>query len=231
MALEVANYIDELVAANPAAADQVSQADDHLRLIKTVLLQSFPNISDAVTATDVEINTWEDRITDLEDFTLQAFYDLIHPLGQVQLFVIDDDPNLALPAGIVATWTQIGADYFIKTVAAGAGDTNADSLATVLDGAHAHGAVTGDHTLLEAELPVITIGANEAGVYAANPGGGGTKGYAVLDGNKNLVHGADIDTIGGGGAHSHSITADVGHTHAMAGEPASVEVCMWYRSV
>ncbi len=34
MALETANYIDELVITNPTASDPVSQGDDQLRLIK-----------------------------------------------------------------------------------------------------------------------------------------------------------------------------------------------------
>ena len=34
MALETGTYIDSLNAANPAATDGLSQADDHLRLIK-----------------------------------------------------------------------------------------------------------------------------------------------------------------------------------------------------
>jgi hypothetical protein len=37
MALEVATTIAGLVATNPASGDPVSQADDHLRLLKTVL--------------------------------------------------------------------------------------------------------------------------------------------------------------------------------------------------
>ena len=37
MALESANYLNGLVDTNPASTDQVSQGDDHLRLIKKVL--------------------------------------------------------------------------------------------------------------------------------------------------------------------------------------------------
>lgn len=56
MALETAAYIDELVATNPVAGDALSAADDHLRLIKAVLLASFPNVSGAVAASDVELS-------------------------------------------------------------------------------------------------------------------------------------------------------------------------------
>ena len=37
MALETANFIDGLVATNPAATDPLAQADDHLRLIKAAI--------------------------------------------------------------------------------------------------------------------------------------------------------------------------------------------------
>lgn len=57
MSLESATYISQLIATNPVGAvDYVSQGDDHLRLVKTVLLNSFPNISGAVTATHTELN-------------------------------------------------------------------------------------------------------------------------------------------------------------------------------
>lgn len=47
MALEAASFIDELVTTNPVAGDNVSQGDDHLRLLKTVLKGSFPNLTRA----------------------------------------------------------------------------------------------------------------------------------------------------------------------------------------
>lgn len=42
MGLEVASFINDLVSANPAGGDGKSQGDDHIRLIKTVLLATFP---------------------------------------------------------------------------------------------------------------------------------------------------------------------------------------------
>ena len=40
-------YIDDLVATNPAAGDNVSEGDDHIRGIKNVLKTTFPNIDGA----------------------------------------------------------------------------------------------------------------------------------------------------------------------------------------
>lgn len=47
MALESGNWISQLVQANPVATDAVSQGDDHIRLLKTVLQTTFPNASRA----------------------------------------------------------------------------------------------------------------------------------------------------------------------------------------
>lgn len=45
MALESANWITQLVQANPVDGDPVGEGDDHLRMIKTVLKNSFPSSS------------------------------------------------------------------------------------------------------------------------------------------------------------------------------------------
>lgn len=56
MALESATYINSLNVANPAATDNLSQADDHIRMLKAVLKSTFPNISGAVTPTHTQMN-------------------------------------------------------------------------------------------------------------------------------------------------------------------------------
>lgn len=56
MALETATYLNQLNAANPTGADPKNKGDDHLRLLKAVLLATFPNLSAAVNATPAELN-------------------------------------------------------------------------------------------------------------------------------------------------------------------------------
>jgi hypothetical protein len=56
MGLETSTYVDGLNTANPAATDGLAQADDHIRLIKTVLKNTFPNLTGAVTATQANLN-------------------------------------------------------------------------------------------------------------------------------------------------------------------------------
>lgn len=61
MALETGTFISDLVAANPTGSDALAFADDHLRLIKSTVKATFPNISGAVTKTHTEINTAVDQ--------------------------------------------------------------------------------------------------------------------------------------------------------------------------
>jgi hypothetical protein len=57
MALETATYISQLTATNPTASDPVSEGDNHLRLIKSVLQSQFTTLgAAAVTTTAAELN-------------------------------------------------------------------------------------------------------------------------------------------------------------------------------
>ena len=57
MALESTTYIDGLVTTNPTGTDPRSQGDDHIRLVKSTIRSTFPNVSGAMTATHTELNT------------------------------------------------------------------------------------------------------------------------------------------------------------------------------
>ena len=48
MGLETSTYIDGLVTTNPTATDVMSKGDDHIRLIKSTIKASFPDVDDAV---------------------------------------------------------------------------------------------------------------------------------------------------------------------------------------
>ena len=80
MGLETATYISQLTSTNPTASDPVSQGDDHLRLIKSVLQSQFTTLgAAAVTTTAAELNLL-DGVTSVTytagdglDLTGQAF--------------------------------------------------------------------------------------------------------------------------------------------------------------
>ena len=64
MALEIANYISDLVETNPVGStDFISQGDNHIRLIKTSLQQSFPNINAPLDITSNDLNVMFDNMS------------------------------------------------------------------------------------------------------------------------------------------------------------------------
>jgi len=56
MSLETATYINQLVPANPPGTDPLANAADHLRLIKSCLQSTWPNVTGAITATQENLN-------------------------------------------------------------------------------------------------------------------------------------------------------------------------------
>jgi hypothetical protein len=56
MALESGSFLADLNAANPTGTDPKSQGDDHIRLLKSALKNSFPNVAGAVTPSHTELN-------------------------------------------------------------------------------------------------------------------------------------------------------------------------------
>ncbi len=57
MGLETGTYIDSLVVTNPVSTDDIQQGDNHIRLLKSTIKNTFPSLTGAVTATQAELNT------------------------------------------------------------------------------------------------------------------------------------------------------------------------------
>ena len=56
MGLESVTFISDLVSTNPVSTDLKSAGDDHIRRIKSALLNTFPLVTGAVSATHMELN-------------------------------------------------------------------------------------------------------------------------------------------------------------------------------
>lgn len=56
MGLETGTYVNDLVVTNPTSVDLVKFGDDHLRLIKTCLKNTFPNADGAINPSVAEFN-------------------------------------------------------------------------------------------------------------------------------------------------------------------------------
>jgi hypothetical protein len=74
MPLETATYVTDLVPSNPPASDQVSQADDHIRLLKSCVKNTFPNLSAPITCTPANLNerSNDQRVCGIKDGTSLA---------------------------------------------------------------------------------------------------------------------------------------------------------------
>ena len=80
MALESTTYIDGLVITNPTGTDPRSEGDDHIRLVKSTIRSTFPNVSGAMTATHTELNL----IDGYTGTTAELNYNDIPTLGTVE---------------------------------------------------------------------------------------------------------------------------------------------------
>lgn len=125
MALETGTYISDLVVTNPTGSDPLAQADDHLRLLKSTLKNTFPNVNGAVTKTEEQINDGLEKAggtmtgpltlsgaptVDLHAATKKYIDDkaaALYPVGSVYVNAVNaTNPETLLGFG---TWVAFGA--------------------------------------------------------------------------------------------------------------------------
>ena len=116
MALESGTYVQDLVVTNPEGSDSKSSGDDHLRLIKSVLSNTFPNADRAIRLQDRRI------VSVSSDTSLE----LADEGGVVVVTGSDDEITVTLPTSAPAGWI-VGVRY-AKTagevlIAAGTGES------------------------------------------------------------------------------------------------------------
>ena len=93
MPLESGTYVSDLVDTNPAATDNKSQGDDHIRLIKSVLDNTFPNA-------DRAIRLQARRVSEVSATATIALTDE----GATVLTTASADITLTLPASAPDDW-------------------------------------------------------------------------------------------------------------------------------
>lgn len=138
-------YLDSLVATNPALGDQLQYQDDHTRGIKNVLLNTFPNLTGAVTATQGRLND-----VPLPNSVRLMFHEAAVPTGWTLVTGVDD--RIPLFTDTAAQGRTNGGSWTISG--------NTGSGTTGSDGAH-------DHAFSDSG----TTGAASALAFA-NPGAG-----------------------------------------------------------
>ena len=95
MPLESATYVDDLVSTNPLGTDDASLGDDHIRLIKSVLKNTFPNLDGALTTKLAALNGVSQLITVGSDGKTLTFN---FPSGGTVGNVTDWTSNQPVPA-------------------------------------------------------------------------------------------------------------------------------------
>ena len=142
MALETGTTVDSLVSTNPVATDPVGQADDHLRLIKTVLKTTFAGITGVADEDDMSSDSAAKLATQQ---SIKAYVD-----SQVTA----QDLDLTSDSGSIA----IDLDSESLTVAGGTGiDSSATSNTVTLAIDSTVATLTGSQTLTNKVLTSPTL--------------------------------------------------------------------------
>lgn len=220
MGIESATYLSQLDPANPAGSDPLADADNHLRLIKSVLKNTFPNLDGPVSA----------KTTD--------FLGLV-PVGSVLAWMgvkanipsgwaacegqtvnlTDGSGTLVLPdlrdVFIVGAGTRRPYGTFVgndtSTITTATGGTHKHGARSQGAGEHSHFGGTQGTALSLDQIP------SHPHRLSFRPSGSGR----VVVGNTGMqVLGIDPvegDTYqaGGGQAHNHPIQSDGNHTHGI----------------
>ena len=231
MGLETGTYLDALVPTNPASTDGLAQADDHLRLIKSTLKNTLPNLSGAVNATQAELNVLDgitsstSELNVLDGITATTaqlnFTAGVTSNIQTQLNAVLAAVTSAVPVGVISLWS--GASNAIPAGYALCDGTNStpDLRNRFVVGAgstHAVGATGGS---ADAIVPSHTHGLTAAstdthamsGTFVASKPQAATGVFSVVGGQGG---GAD-----GGQATAGLYTLSDSHNHGLTGSTDS----------
>ena len=235
MSVESATYLNTLNTANPPSGDPVGQAADHLRLIKSTLKNTFPNIVGPVTLTDAQINQggvptgavilWSGALTAVPTgYGLCNGSTYARSDGSGNIIAPDLRDRFIVGAGNTYAVSATGGSAS-ASVTSGAGGGHMHTATTDSQGSHNHGGATDSTTLTVDQIPSHnhsfsgTQTSEDNNFTAGNnwlrEGSGGfgfTQTMSYTGGNQGHVHGISAD-----GSHSHNVTvaAVADHTHGV----------------
>jgi hypothetical protein len=191
MALEAANYINQLIETNPNGTDIKGQGDDHIRMIKKAIKQTFPNISGPVTVNQNQLN-------------LLTSTDLFVKPGMVMMWSgdVSNIPSGWLLCNGVGTLSNgypvpQMLDRFIVAAGSGYGQRQTGGSSS-----HTHSGEVGYHVLTEAEMPAHNhnVDGRDQFVIAQNGTGGISNGFSGGMGFHNPI------PKGGNNGHNHPLS-------------------------
>lgn len=140
MTVENATYLKQLNPSYPEDSDLIKEGDDHIRLIKKALRNTFKNLDRQVLLSSEQMN----ELVSYRDY-VSSQIERAYPVGAIYMSVNSTDPNTSLGFG---TWEAISQGRVL--IGAGAGTDENTVSKTFLNGS------TGgeyEHTLSEDEIP------------------------------------------------------------------------------
>lgn len=139
MALESSTYINGLVATNPTSSDNISDGDNHIRLLKSTIKATFPNVTGAVTPTHTQINS---AVTAANAATATAITDRIVARDSSGNFAAGTITAALAGNATTATTLETARTISLSGDVSGSvsfnGSQNVDIAATIDDDSHNH---------------------------------------------------------------------------------------------
>lgn len=240
MSLETASFIHQLTPANPSGADRLHQGDDHIRLIKQVLKNTFPSITGPVTVSQDQLNSVFGSVVPVG--VINAWYGSSGAIpggwalcDGTTVPRSDGSGNITVPdlrgkvilgalAGTYVQGTAYGqATQSSLTTSSGGEHTHTGS--TSAAGAHNHGGAVGGTSLSVSQLPSHNhangVGNTDATIYAYGTTSASTSGEVQQNGSTPGNIQGYTSSVGSGETHSHSLNSQGDHTHTMSLDAAA----------
>ena len=218
MALESTTYINGLVATNPTGTDPKSQGDDHIRLVKSAIKNTFSGIAGEVTATHTELN-YCDGVTSNIQTQINNAVTGAYPVGSIYMNASNGtNPSSLLGFG---TWVAFGEGRMVlgESSSYSAGSTGGSKDAIVVS--HTHTGTTSSN-----------------GGHSHNYAGGEYSGSYDYGTNMSVNN---LGTATGGRANNYDTSSVSDHTHSFTTSssgssgtdknmPPYIVVYMWKRT-
>lgn len=218
MPLETATSIPTLDPTFPLGSDPVASGDDHIRLIKTVLKTTFPNLTTPVTASASDLNT---RGVPTGFIGMWSGASAAIPAGWFLCDGLNATPDLRdrfiVGAGNTYAVGGKGGAVNATTTAAGGHAHTTDT-----QGSHTHTGTVQGHQLTIEELPAHHHQGWGESMDGAPFGTSAEKGHRGSGQTDNDNYYYNTSDTGGNQAHTHGLALDAGgghsHTTATAGD-------------
>lgn len=149
MTVESATYISDLNASNPASGDSLVEGDDHLRLVKSTVKATFPNVSGAVTPTHTELN-YVDGVT-------QSIQPVLSGIGLV--FLSEQSASASASINFTTGLDSTYEEYVLEIINAVPTSSKDFQIRTSVDAGSNYASTSGDYdwTVLESKGTATSV--------------------------------------------------------------------------